>query len=318
MSSPHTIEARVDLASDAGMRLDVFVAERLGLFSRSQARARIVRVLVNGVESRLARRVKVGDSLTVVYADPPSSDLVAQEIALPILFENNDVVVLDKPQGLVVHPGSGNASGTLVNGLLFLYKGFSDGFDAGTLRPGIVHRLDKETSGVIIVAKNVRAHEYLAGQFRDRSVRKRYMAIVQGALPVGAGRIEARLGRDPHERKRFRCVTEGGRVAITRYRTLEVFGSGRSAHSLVLLFPKTGRTHQLRVHMRHISTPIVGDAVYGHRDSLFPDATLMLHARSLRITLPGEQEPRVFVAPVPERFRQMLDVLQSSSPSRGL
>jgi 23S rRNA pseudouridine1911/1915/1917 synthase len=318
MSSPHTIEARVDLASDAGMRLDVFIAERLGLFSRSQARARILSVTVNGAEVRLARHIRVGDRLVVVYADPPSSDLVAQDIPLTILFENDDVVVLDKPQGLVVHPGSGNPSGTLVNGLLFHYKGFSDGFESGTPRPGIVHRLDKETSGVIIVAKNVRAHEYLAGQFRDRGVRKRYMAIVQGAMPTPEGRIEARLARDPHERKRFRCVTEGGRSAVTRYRTLQVFGTGASAHSLVLLFPRTGRTHQLRVHMLHIGAPIVGDPVYGHRDALFRDATLMLHARSLRITLPGEEEARQFVAPVPERFRSMLDLLQSSSPSKGL
>jgi 23S rRNA pseudouridine1911/1915/1917 synthase len=318
MGIPHTIEARVDLASDAGMRLDVFIAEKLGLFSRSQARARIVSVMVNGAAARLARHVRVGDRLVVVYTDPPSSDLVAQEMPLSVLFENDDVVVIDKQQGLVVHPGSGNLSGTLVNGLLFHYRGFTDGFEPGNVRPGIVHRLDKETSGVIIVAKNARAHEYLAGQFRDRSVRKRYVAIVQGTLPAAEGRIEAHLARDPHERKRFRCVTEGGRSAVTRYRTLQSFGAGSSARSFVLLFPRTGRTHQLRVHMRHVGAPIVGDPLYGYRDPLFPDATLMLHARGLRITLPGEREPRQFLAPVPERFRVMLDQLQSSSPSKGL
>jgi 23S rRNA pseudouridine1911/1915/1917 synthase len=318
MSAPRRTEARVEQAADDGLRLDVFVAERLGLFTRSQARARIVEVTVNGAVARLARRVKTGDVVCVTWTDPPPPELQAEEMPLVILFENDDVVVLDKPQGLVVHPGSGNHAGTLVNGLLFRYSALGAAFGGEDPRPGIVHRLDKDTSGVIIVARNPRAHEALAAQFRDRSVRKRYVAIVQGIPSPAEGRIDARLARDRRDRKKFRCVQTGGRTAVTRYRVLRTWGTGRAAHSLVLFSPRTGRTHQLRVHARAIGMPILGDPLYGARDPLFPEATLMLHAASLRITLPGETEPRLFSARLPSRFRAVVKQLQSSSPRRGL
>ena len=311
----HLASARVDDPSDAGIRLDVFLSDRLGLFSRSQARSRITSVAVNGREARLAKRVRVGDVISVSYVDPPAPDLAPQDIPLSVLFENEDVIVIDKPQGLVVHPGSGNPSGTLVNALLFRCTGLAGGFAPGDLRPGIVHRLDKDTSGVILVARHARAHALLAAQFQDRTVRKRYVALLQGKLPREAGRIETRLGRDPRDRKRFACVATGGRVAVTRYRALRLFGSGAEATTFVVLAPRTGRTHQLRVHMEHLGAPILGDPIYGRRDARFPDATLMLHARSLAIRLPGEDLPRTFVSPVPARFRGVLRALQSFSPN---
>jgi 23S rRNA pseudouridine1911/1915/1917 synthase len=316
--NPRHAEARVSDAADAGTRLDVFITERLGLFSRSQAKARIVSVEVNGVSARLSRRLKTGDHVTISYSDPPASELLPEDIPLVVLFENDDVVVIDKPQGMVVHPGSGNRTGTLLNALLFHAAGMRDGFASTDPRPGIVHRLDKETSGVIITAKNARSHEYLAAQFHDRTVRKRYLAVVRGRPAQDEGRIEAGLARDPRNRKRFACVASGGRASLTRYRVMRRFGGGAECYALILCAPKTGRTHQLRVHLRHIGLPILGDPLYGTRDARFPDATLMLHARSLRIRLPGEEEPRTFVSPVPPRFQELLSALQSFSPNKGL
>jgi len=314
MSPQRRAEARVEDPGLAGTRVDTFVSETLGLFSRSQARARIVEVRVNGAPARLGRKLKAGDAVSVVYRDAPAPEASPENIPLSILFENDDVLVVDKPQGMVVHPGCGNLSGTLVNALLFHCEGIAARFGAGDARPGIVHRLDKETSGVIIVAKNVRAHEHLAAQFQARTVRKRYLAVVRGKLPAESGKVETRIARDPHDRKRFACAASGGRIALTHYRLLRSFGE----HGLVLLSPRTGRTHQLRVHMRHLGAPILGDPVYGRKDPRFPDATLMLHARSLALLLPGEETPRLFTARTPQRFRDVLRALQSSSPRKGL
>jgi 23S rRNA pseudouridine1911/1915/1917 synthase len=266
----------------------------------------------------MGRKLKLGDVVLLSYADPPASDLAPENLPLSVLFENDDVIVIDKPQGLVVHPGSGNRSGTLVNAVLFHSQHLAAGFPPGDPRPGIVHRLDKETSGVIIVAKNLAAHHFLAGQFQDRTVRKRYIAVVHGRMPSDSGRIETRLARDPRDRKRFTSVLSGGRLAVTRYRVLREFAAGKDVYAYVLLAPRTGRTHQLRVHMRHIGSPILGDSLYGRHDARFPDVSLLLHARSLVIRLPGEAQPRTFSAPVPSRFRSLLTQLQSFSPRNGL
>ena len=314
MQPPKSLEATVEDPACAGMRLDIFLAERLALFSRSQARARVVSLAVNGAPARLGKKLKVGDRISLAYADAPGPDVSPEDIPLSILFENEDVIVVDKPQGMVVHPGSGNRSGTLVNALLFHCARLAEEFTADDPRPGIVHRLDKDTSGVIIVAKNTTAHDFLARQFQARTVRKRYFAIVKGAPSPAAGRLETRIARDRRNRKKFTCVSSGGRQAVTAWKTIRSF----SGYSLVALSPKTGRTHQLRVHMRHLRTPVVGDPLYARRDARFPQATLMLHARSLAIRLPGEETLRVFIAPVPARMRAILGELQSFSPKNGL
>ncbi|HET6487835.1 MAG TPA: RluA family pseudouridine synthase [Spirochaetia bacterium] len=298
----------------AGMRLDLFLSEGLGLFSRSQARGRVQEALVNGKPARLSKRLKLGDVVRVRWSEAPPMDLVPEDIPLEILYEDANVIVVDKPQGMVVHPGSGNASHTLANALVYHCAQVQALFPPGDLRPGIVHRLDKETSGVIIVAKNPSAHEMLAGQFRARSVRKRYLALVRGRPKEEAGVIDQRIARDPRHRKRFTGVASGGRQATTRYRVVQTI----DGYSVLQLAPRTGRTHQLRVHLLHIGLPILGDPIYGTRDSRFPDATLMLHARSLTLLLPGESEPRRFVAAVPERFYEVLRELYSSSPRNGL
>jgi 23S rRNA pseudouridine1911/1915/1917 synthase len=318
MSPPQAAEAIVEDPAMAGARLDVFLAEGMRLFSRSQARARILQVFVNDAPARLGRRLKLGDRVRVAYSDPPDTELTAQDIPLDVLFEDDQVIVLDKPQGMVVHPGSGNHSGTLVNALLYHCGGLAESFGAGTARPGIVHRLDKDTSGVIIVAKNVTAHDFLARQFQERRARKRYIALVAGALPGDRGIVDMRIARDPRDRKKFSCVGSGGRQAVTRYRVLRRFPVEKGAYGYVLLSPRTGRTHQLRVHMKHLGAPILGDPLYGRADGRFPDATLMLHARSLSLVIPGEQVPRTFTAPIPARFHAVLKTLQSFSPRNGL
>jgi 23S rRNA pseudouridine1911/1915/1917 synthase len=318
VNQPRTVEARVEDPAAVGMRLDVFISESLGLFSRSQVRSRILSIEVNGSPARLARRLKLGDRVSLVCAEPPAVQALAEDLPLDVIFENSDVIVIDKPQGMVVHPGSGNHSGTLLNALLFHCSGLAAGFPTDDPRPGIVHRLDKETSGVIIAAKNARAHDFLASQFQDRSVQKRYIAIAAGTLPAVTGRIETRLARDPRNRKRFSAVAAGGRAALTLYRVLRTYTTGKTSYAMVLLAPRTGRTHQLRVHLRHAGAPIVGDPLYGRADPLLPGATLMLHARRLRIRLPGEEEPRTFSSPLPERFHAVMQALQSFSPRRGL
>jgi 23S rRNA pseudouridine1911/1915/1917 synthase len=306
-----TAEATVDDAGLAGMRLDRFVAERMGLFTRSQARSRVVGLRVNGEPARPSRRLKRGDVVAVDYADPPSDGLAAEDIPLAILFENDQVVVVDKPQGMVVHPGSGNRSGTLANALLGHCVGLAEAFGASDDRPGIVHRLDKDTSGVIVTAKNPAAHEFLARQFREHRVRKLYLAIVRGCPRASSGRIDGGIARSRSDRKRFAPVTVGGRRAVTDWRVLRRYGGW----SLVLLAPKTGRTHQLRVHLRMLGTPVLGDPLYGGRDARFPDATLMLHAWRLRITLPADAQPREFRAPLPARFRSVLKRLAAAAGS---
>jgi 23S rRNA pseudouridine1911/1915/1917 synthase len=306
-----TAEARVDDAALAGTRLDRFVAEHMGLFTRSQAKARVAALRVNGEPARPSRRLRLGDRVAVDYTDPPVEGLVAEPIPLTVIYENDDVAVIDKPQGMVVHPGSGNRSGTLVNAMLAHCAGLAEAFGGLEARPGIVHRLDKDTSGVIITAKNPTAHEHLARQFRDRQVRKLYLAVVRGAPGQEAGRIEGNIARSRADRIRFVPVDAGGRRAVTSWRVLRRC----DGYSLVLLAPRTGRTHQLRVHMRQLGTPVLGDPLYGGADPRFPGATLMLHAWKLRITLPGESEPREFRAPVPARFRSLLG--GPAAPPRG-
>ncbi len=311
MQPQKSLEATVEDPSCAGMRVDVFLSERLALFSRSQARARIVSLAVNGAPARLAKKLKLGDRISLAWSEAPGPGLDPEDIPLSVIFENDEVIVIDKPQGMVVHPGSGNRGGTLVNALLFYCARLATEFAEDDPRPGIVHRLDKDTSGVIIVAKNPSAHDFLARQFQARTVRKSYLAIVKGSPTPPAGSLETRIARDPRDRKKFACVGTGGRVAATSWKVIRSF----DGYSLVALRPRTGRTHQLRVHMQKLRTPILGDPLYARRDPRFPDATLMLHARRLSITLPGENAPRLFESPLPPHMKALL---QSFSPRKGL
>ncbi len=296
----------------AGGRVDKYISETVGILSRSQIKARDARITVNGIERKVSYLVKPGDAVEVVWMKESSHGLEPEQLELRILYEDDTVFVVDKAQGMVTHPAAGNWTGTLANAILWLERQRSG--LAGAPRGGIVHRLDKDTSGVIIVARSPKAHEYLAAQFKDRSVRKEYWALVKGMPGTAQGRIENRLGRDPRDRKKFAPCLEGGRSAITDYKVLASweFSEGHR-YSLIALFPRTGRTHQLRVHMAAIKCPILGDPIYSKPDPRFPEATLMLHARRLRIRLPGADSPSVFRSALPDRFRKYMKQLEKQA-----
>jgi 23S rRNA pseudouridine1911/1915/1917 synthase len=308
-------EGQVDLGfgqpgcpASGGERADRYVAEALGLLSRSQLKARGATITVDGKAAKLSALLKGGERLVVEWLAEPPSDLVPEDLPLSVLYEDGRVIVLDKAQGMVTHPGHGNRRGTLANALLWRLgcgqPAASQGLPA---RAGIVHRLDKDTSGVIIAAKDAEAQAYLASQFKERTTRKEYLAITKGIPEPPSGRLDNHLGRDRRDRKRF-AVVDGveGKQAVTEYRVLARYGS----YALVSMRPRTGRTHQLRVHLASLGTPIVGDPIYGKPDRDLPGASLMLHAYRLRILLPGQEEASLFKAPLPTRFRRLLGLLE--------
>jgi 23S rRNA pseudouridine1911/1915/1917 synthase len=290
------------------LRLDRYVAENLKLLTRSQLKTKLLGATLNGKPVKLSRIVKPGDFLELAWADPEPLALTPEDLPLDILYEDDRVVVLNKAQGMVVHPGAGNHSGTLANALLYRRLRFplsgagTSGALPGNCRPGIVHRLDKDTSGVIIASYDDAALAFLSDQFKERTVKKTYAAIVQGTPREEQGMVETRIVRDSRNRKRFAVSVDRGKSALTRYRVIRSWG----AYSLLALRPRTGRTHQLRVHLRHLGRPILGDSIYGLPDKRFPNATLMLHALTLSITLPGRDLPTLFKAPLPARFRDFI------------
>lgn len=286
-------------------RLDKYLVSCLPEFSRARIQGLIADgfVLVNGLTAKKAGQViEDGFDIEVRIPPPVPSGLVAEDIPLDIIFENDDLIVVNKPAGMVVHPAAGHYSGTLVNAVL----GYDPDLEGigGEERPGLVHRLDKETSGLIILAKNERAHRWLQDQFRLRKVEKTYLALVDGKPPTPSGRVEAPIGRDPSRRKKMAIVSPGkGREAVSEYKTIESF----KGHTLLEFHPLTGRTHQIRLHCHFLGCPIVGDSVYGKRT---PTATIhrhFLHAYRLKIVLPGENQPRTFEAELPEELMAVLE-----------
>jgi 23S rRNA pseudouridine1911/1915/1917 synthase len=284
------------------LRLDRYVAEDLKLLTRSQLKTKLLGAKLNGRPAKLSRLVKPGDLLELTWADPEPLTLLPEDLPLDILYEDDRVAVINKAQGMVVHPGAGNRSGTLANALLHRRLNAGPSVPGACCRPGIVHRLDKDTSGVIITSYDDAALAFLADQFKARTVQKGYAAIVRGTPREATGVLEGRIARDSRNRKRFAVSADRGKPALTRYRVIRSWG----AYSLLALRPRTGRTHQLRVQLRHLGCPILGDSVYGIPDKAFPTATLMLHARTLAITLPGHDAPSLFKAPLPARFRDFM------------
>ena len=284
------------------VRLDRYIADELELLTRSQLKVRFVSSRVNGKAAKLSRLVEDGDRFDIELEDEEdhASAFAPEDIALSVLYEDDRVMVIDKPQGMVVHPAHGNWSGTLANALLgrtFAPTGAPVG--ATPPRAGIVHRLDKDTSGVIVAGKTAAAQDFLAAQFRDRTTVKTYVALVMGKPPAAAGRVDDWLARDPRHRQRFaRCAEGTGKRAVSEWRVVASAGT----HTLLVLRPRTGRTHQLRVHCRDLGCPILGDPIYGRPDKRFPGATLMLHAFELLIRLPGDEAASLFRAPLPGRF----------------
>lgn len=289
-------------------RLDKYLVACLPEFSRSRLQALIKDGLVT-VNGRAAGKGGLvlggGDEVVVLIPAPEPTSLVPENIPLTIVFENDDVIVVNKPAGMVVHPAAGHSSGTLVHAAL-AHAPSMDGI-GGEGRPGIVHRLDKDTSGLILLAKNDKAHRWLQEQFKQRSVEKIYLALVDGKPPTPTGRVEAPIGRDLQRRKQMAVVgANKGREAVSEYRTLQSFAS----HTLLEVHPVTGRTHQIRLHMSFLGCPIVGDQVYGRQKPSLALKRHFLHAHRIRIRLPGEKEPHIFEAPLPPELESALKALQ--------
>jgi 23S rRNA pseudouridine1911/1915/1917 synthase len=296
-------------------RLDHFLVEVLPAYSRARLQALIKDglVLINGkAASKSGLRLERGTAIVVRVPATVPSGLIGENIPLDILFENKDAVVINKPAGMVVHPAAGHQTGTLVHAML----GYAPDIEGigGKDRPGVIHRLDKDSSGLILLAKNDRAHHWLEGQFRLRKVAKTYLALVDGRPPTPTGRVEAAIGRDPSHRKKMAIVSKDkGREAVSEYKTLESF----TDHSLLEFHPLTGRTHQIRVHCAFLGCPIVGDRVYGHKHPSLEMNRHFLHASKLKVTLPDEAKPREFDAPLPPDLLEVLRALREATSRVG-
>lgn len=293
---------------EKGYRLDHFLVGHMPDLSRSRIQGLIrdgfVRV-ANEVVTKSGMGLEDGQVVELRLPPPQPSGITAEEIPLQIIFENKDLMVVNKPAGMVVHPAVGHASGTLVNAAM-AHAPDIEGI-GGEQRPGVVHRLDKETSGLILLAKNDLALRWLQDQFRLRKVKKLYLALVDGLPPTPSGVVEAPIGRDPSHRKKMAVVPiQRGREAVTEYHTVERF----AAHTLIEAHPLTGRTHQIRLHMAFLGCPIVGDTLYGHKHSSLPLKRHFLHAAHLEIHIPGESQARAFEAPLPPELQEALAQLR--------
>lgn len=294
------------IVKHVGERLDKALAARLTQLSRAQIQ-NLIRdglVTVNDRVVKASYRVEGGEHIVVQILVQSAADVVPQPeaIALNVLFEDDYVAMIDKPAGMVVHPAFGHRSGTLVNAILGRWPQIA-AID-GPERAGIVHRLDKETSGVIVIAKTAEALANLRAQFKARSVTKRYVALVEGMPDTPEGIIDAPIGRDPNQRKRM-SVLRDGREAVTEYHVLEAYAD----HSLIEAFPKTGRTHQIRVHMAFIGHPVVGDEVYGRRKQRIKMKRHFLHAATIAIAHPVTGEPVIVESPLPVALQDVLNKL---------
>jgi len=291
------------------VRLDHYLVSVLPDFSRSYLQNLIKdeQVYVDGnIVTKTGYKLEGKFNVQVTLPPPVDSDLVPEDIPLNIIFEDSDLIVVNKSAGMVVHPSAGHDSGTLVHAILAHCPDLQG--VGGVRRPGIVHRLDKDTSGVILIAKNDRSHQFLQAQFKDRKVEKRYLALVDGILPTPTGRVEAAINRDPSHRQRMSIVpTQKGRMAISEYRVLESFDK----HSLLEVSILTGRTHQIRLHMAFLECPIVGDRVYGNRKPSLPVSRQMLHAQCLKIDLPNGKSGVEYEATIPEDIAQQIEGLRN-------
>jgi len=295
--------------ADAGKRLDQMLHERLPEFSRSRLQEWIKagRVLVNGAPSRASHALRGGESIAVEPAEPPPLHAEAEDIPLTLLYEDADLVVVDKPAGMVVHSGAGVHSGTLVNALLHRFGQLSA--VGGPLRPGIVHRLDRFTSGVLVVAKNDAAHRRLAAQFSGRQVEKIYLALVHGRLANDSGRIERPIARDPSRRTRMTARLGEGRAALSEYRVLRRFAK----FTLLEVRIGTGRTHQIRAHLSSIGRPVAGDPLYGAPacvPGMPPLGRYFLHARRIRFQQPVTGAEIAVEAPLPAALNAWMEALE--------
>ena len=294
-------------ADIAGERLDAFLARSVEDLTRSAAQKLLEEgfVLRNGKPGRKNDKLNPGDRIEYTLPEPKEVDIAPVEMALDIVYEDDDVVVLNKPKGLVVHPAAGHQNDTLVNGLLYALGDDLSGIN-GELRPGIVHRIDKDTSGLLAVAKNDFAHRMLASQLKDHTMARTYEAIVCGFFREDSGTVDAPIGRHPSDRKKMCVTARNSKEAVTHW---EVVARYRG-YTHIRCRLETGRTHQIRVHMAHIGHPILGDTVYGHKKPELGQTSQCLHAGQLCFRHPKDERPVLVFAPLPEYFTQVLAKLE--------
>lgn len=300
-----TIELNVP-KEGAGQRLDSYLASATE-FSRNAVQRLIAEgsVLLNGRETLPKAKLREGDEISLTPPPPAVTDILPQDIPLDIVYQDEDIAVINKPKDMVVHPAAGNPDGTLVNAIMYHIKDLSG--VGGELRPGIVHRIDRMTSGLLVIAKNDAAHNFLSEQLKTHSVSRVYYALCEGNFREDEGTVDAPIGRSRSDRKRM-AVEPGGRNAVTHWRVLERFGD----MTLLRVELETGRTHQIRVHMAHIKHPIVGDEVYGRGRNSLGIVGQALHAGELRLTHPRTGERMSFFAPLPEEFERALSKLRNN------
>ena len=294
-------------ADVAGERLDAFLARNVENLSRSAAQKLIEEgnVKRNGGKAKKNDKLNPGDRVDYAIPEPKEVDIVAKEMPLDIVYEDEDVLVINKPKGLVVHPAAGHQDDTLVNGLLFAMGDDLSGIN-GELRPGIVHRIDKDTSGLLAVAKNDLAHTMLASQLKDHSMHRVYEAIVCGSFREDSGTVDAPIGRHPTDRKKMTVTTRNSREAVTHWEVVKRY----RGYTHIRCKLETGRTHQIRVHMAHIGHPILGDMVYGHKKPELGQDSQCLHAGTLCFAHPRDGRPVMVFAPMPDYFQQVIEKLE--------
>ncbi len=294
------------VVDEENVRLDAYIAKKEEKLSRTMIQKLIEDgdVLVNGDVKKISYKVQAGDIIEVNISEPKETGIKAQAIPLEIVYEDNDIIVVNKPKGMVVHPANGNPDGTLVNAIMAKCKGSLSGI-GGEIRPGIVHRLDKDTSGLLIVAKNDQAHINMSKQIKDRKVKKIYIALVKGSIAEEEATINMPIGRSTKDRKKM-AVRKDGKEAITHFKILKRYDK----YTLLEIKIDTGRTHQIRVHMAEIGHPVVGDSVYSNGKNEFGVEGQMLHAKSLDFKHPITQKQMHLEAELPEYFKEVLRELE--------
>lgn len=295
------------LVADAdGERIDVYISSSLENMSRNSAQKLIVdgRVTVNEKNVKSNYKLKKNDTIKIIIPEPELLDVKPENIDINIVYEDNDLAVINKPQGMVVHPAAGHYGGTLVNGLMYHLKDLSS--INGVMRPGIVHRLDKNTSGLMLVAKNDKSHNFLAACLKEHSINRIYYALVEGNVRDDAGKVDAPLGRSEKDRKKRAVTTKNSKEAVTNYQVVKRYGR----YTLLKLKLETGRTHQIRVHMKYIGHPVVGDDVYGSKTNKFGLDGQLLHSKSVGFIHPTTGEYMEFDSELPEYFQRVLKIIE--------
>ena len=294
------------ISDNKGKRIDAYISEKEEI-TRTTAQRLIEdgNILVNGKKQKSSYKVSIGDIITIEEVEAKPIELKAQDIPIEIIYEDNDIIVVNKPKGMVVHPGNGNPEGTLVNAIMAICKDSLSGI-GGEIRPGIVHRLDKDTSGLLIVAKNDKAHVNISEQIKNHEVKKTYIALVRGITKENEATIDMPIGKSNSDRKKM-AVTKNGKNAITHIKVLKRYDN---KYTLLEINIETGRTHQIRVHLSHIGYPIIGDYIYSNGKNEFGVAGQCLHAKRLEFKHPTSGKKIILEAPLPEYFENILHELE--------